>query len=41
MEGAGHHRGERGALETARHRITGVMTLARDGYRGSGARRGG
>ena len=27
------HRRERIALETARHRITGVATLARDGYR--------
>jgi len=27
------HRSERVVLETARHRITGVVTLARDGYR--------
>ena len=27
------HRRERIALDTARHRITGVATLARDGYR--------
>lgn len=33
MEPHDQHRTERVTLETERHRITGAMTLARDGYR--------
>ncbi len=29
----GHHRTEQVIFETERHRITGALTLARDGYR--------
>lgn len=29
----GQHRTERVVMETERHRITGMLTLARDGYR--------
>ena len=30
---AGQHRNQRVVIETVRHRITGEVTLARDGYR--------